>query len=204
MKFRLYMAIFLLFASMVIFTSCAGADKGENGSVVVQKEESLAVDAPSSSPVEASPDVFPDTGVENDSIDSAQEKPNPQPPLPRKKVKIGKVVINAEICDSGYERQAGLSWRRSLGKNDGMLFVFEEKDIYSMWMYGMQFPLDVLWIDDNRVVYIRENVPNPSNPLSTNLPSYTPSRKANYFLEVQAGFVKKHGIRAGDKFVILK
>ncbi|MCD4785199.1 MAG: DUF192 domain-containing protein [Candidatus Eremiobacteraeota bacterium] len=125
----------------------------------------------------------------------------PQPQLPVREIKVGEVTISAEIADDHEERQAGLSWRQSLGENDGMLFVFEEKRITGMWMYGMLFPIDVIWICDDTIVEIDENVPNPADPNSTSAPTYQPDQEINFFLEVNAGFVEKHGIKIGDKLL---
>jgi len=56
----------------------------------------------------------------------------------------------------------------------------------------MQFPLDVIWIDDNsKVVFIEKNVPPCKTALETvTCPSYKGgSKDAKYVLEVTAGFV---------------
>jgi len=136
-----------------------------------------------------------------DSTPTVTPTGTPQPQLPVKEIKVGDATVSAEIADDDEERKYGLSWRKSLGENDGMLFVFEEKRIGGMWMYGMLFPLDVIWICDDTVVDIDENVPNPSNPNSTDIPTYQSDQEINFFLEVNAGFVKEHGIKVGDRFI---
>ena len=55
--------------------------------------------------------------------------------------------------------------------------------------------IDIMWIDDDKIVYIVENA---SLPRGDNIPSYMPVVPANKVLEVNAGFVKKNNIKLGD------
>lgn len=128
--------------------------------------------------------------------------PTPQPTLPKKKVTVGTTIITSEIADDESEQHWGLSWRPSLGENEGMLFVYEPAQSISMWMYGMLFDLDVIWITGDEIVKINEDVPAPADPYNTSIPSYSSGQSVNYFLEVNAGFVEKHGIKIGDKIKI--
>ena len=146
--------------------------------------------------------VSPSPTATATSSPSPSPYPTPQPTLPTKKVTVGTTVINSEIADSENEQHWGLSWRPSLGENDGMLFVYDPAQTISMWMYGMFFNLDVIWIKGDEVVKISEDVPAPADPYNTDLPSYSSGQLVNYFLEVNAGFVEKHGIKTGDKITI--
>src|SRR3989344_5995676 len=70
-------------------------------------------------------------------------------------LKIGAKEINIQIADNDEERSKGLSGVTSLGKSEGMLFVFDSKDVTpSFWMKGMKIPLDIIWIDDGKIVKI--------------------------------------------------
>src|SRR4051812_21812815 len=60
--------------------------------------------------------------------------------------------ISLILAKSEKEKVKGLSGRKSIKDNEGMLFVFDKKDKYPFWMKGMQFPIDIIYIDDNRVV----------------------------------------------------
>ncbi len=101
------------------------------------------------------------------------------------------------IANDPKSRQIGLSNRKSLDKNTGMLFIFPEKGIYSFWMKNTQIPLDMIWINDNKVVYIEKNTP-PQAGKNDNLPIYTPTSEANYVLEVNGGEVDKYKFKTGD------
>jgi uncharacterized protein len=108
---------------------------------------------------------------------------------------INNKEINIEIADSWPERVQGLSGRDNLCNDCGLMFIFDNKDEYSFWMKGMKFSIDIIWIDDNKIVYIVENA---SLPRGDNIPSYIPVVPANKVLEVNAGFVKKNNIKLGD------
>lgn len=112
------------------------------------------------------------------------------------RIKINSKIIIAQVADTESLRIQGLSGRNKLGKNKGMLFVFDNKDYYKFWMKDMKFPLDIIFINDDRIVDIKENLAVPSG---NQIPSYRTKEKANYVLEVNAGFCKDNHIRVGDK-----
>ncbi|HRN96003.1 MAG TPA: DUF192 domain-containing protein [Candidatus Levybacteria bacterium] len=66
--------------------------------------------------------------------------------------------IRLIIAKDEKSRMEGLSNRRSLNEKTGMLFVFEEKKPYGFWMKNMNFPLDIIYLDDGKVVDIKKNV----------------------------------------------
>jgi uncharacterized membrane protein (UPF0127 family) len=108
---------------------------------------------------------------------------------------IAGVRLSVEVADTPAERGRGLSGREMLPENSGMLFVFDTPGRYGFWMYGMKFPLDIIWIDEKlRVVYFVEN----AQPCVNICETYEPPADALYVLEVNAGFVKKYGLKVGD------
>lgn len=110
-----------------------------------------------------------------------------------KKVGIGKKMIKVEVADSFFKKIKGLMFRESLPENSGMLFVFDYEGYQNIWMAGMRFPLDIIWIGkEKEVVDFVENAKPSFN-------TYKPSKKAKYVLEVNAGFVKRNEIRIGSK-----
>lgn len=108
---------------------------------------------------------------------------------------INDLTIPVAIADTPFLQQQGLSNRTSLPENAGMLFVFSEKMAQHFWMYNMLFPLDVVWISDQAVVGIEENIPTPS---TESIPRFSSPVPVNYVLELNAGFIKKYGISIGD------
>src|SRR6266404_2566390 len=55
-------------------------------------------------------------------------------PLPTVQLKAGMHIIRAEVAADFSTRAQGLMHRKTLGQNDGMLFVFDEAAIQCMWM----------------------------------------------------------------------
>lgn len=94
--------------------------------------------------------------------------------------------------------QVGLSEKTSLPQNQGMLFIFERPDRYAFWMKNMKFPLDIIYINNNKIVTIIEDAQPPKNP-EENPPIFTPDESADKVLEINAGLSKKFGFEKGDE-----
>ncbi len=115
-----------------------------------------------------------------------------------KQVIINNIKILVEIADTAKSRQLGLSYRKSLNKNSGMLFVMDKKALTGFWMKDMQFSLDMIWIDGDKIVKISKNLlPAGSHPDI----SYNSGEPIDYVLEVNGGFCDKKGIKVGDKII---
>jgi uncharacterized protein len=121
----------------------------------------------------------------------------PQEKLPVVKVSVGRTVIHVEVADNEYRKWKGLSWRENLGENEGMYFVYESAVIPAFWMYGMQFPLDFIWINEDKVVEVSENIQPPGKAEETPV-TLSPGTKVTGVIEVNAGFVKRNNIKTGD------
>ena len=116
-----------------------------------------------------------------------------------KHVEIGGVTLKTEIVSTSESQEFGLSNRKSLGEDEGMLFVFENSGIYSFWMKDMNFPIDMIWIDKNlKIVFIKKNATPESYP-----ETFSSSTDALYVLEVVSGFSDKYNLKIGDS-VLLK
>lgn len=122
--------------------------------------------------------IFPDTTVQSSFV------------------KINGHIIKVEIADDFEEQKQGLSDRESLCEDCGMLFVFPRKQVRSFWMKNMNFPIDIIWIQDKKIVHISENLsPEGEAPEET----YSSILPVNYVLEVNAGITDNYGIKMGDK-----
>jgi len=111
-------------------------------------------------------------------------------------VKINKNSIRAEIADNFIMKTKGLMFRKSLPKNEGMLFVFDKEGYHSFWTLNMRFPIDIIWINkEKKIVHIVKDA-KPSGFISN---SYTTEEKAKYVLEVNANFTTKNKIKIGTK-----
>ncbi len=107
--------------------------------------------------------------------------------------------LDIEIADNNYERETGLMHRKSMEKNQGMLFIQEKLKPQSFYMKNTLIPLDIIFIDDHyKVVSVQKN----AKPLDeTSLPSEKP---ALYILEINAGLFDQWNIKIGDSFAFKK
>ena len=113
-------------------------------------------------------------------------------------VKINNKIIKVLIADEPAEQTRGLSDRPRLEADQGMLFIFPKSQIRSFWMKNMRFPIDIIWIEDNKIINISKNLP-PEGQQPQN--HYSSDKPANYVLEVNAGFVEEHSIEVADKII---
>lgn len=111
---------------------------------------------------------------------------------------VGGHEFAVEVRDTALGRAEGLSGRELLAEDTGMLFIFETPGIYGFWMKDMKFPIDIVWIEGERVVGIIENVvPEPEKSIFT-LTVYRPPEPVSRVLELPAGTVARYGLRTGD------
>jgi uncharacterized membrane protein (UPF0127 family) len=107
--------------------------------------------------------------------------------------------IDIEIADDYIQTQKGLMYRRSMKEMQGMLFIFPEMEMRSFWMKNTYLPLDLIYLDDQKIiVHIHENAKPRSR---ASLPSLKP---AKYVLEVNAGFSARHYLKPGDKISFVR
>jgi len=103
-------------------------------------------------------------------------------------------VVELEVVDTALERARGLSNRESLCADCGMLFVFEQSSSLGFWMPRMNFPLDIIFLDENYVVV---DVARDMQPCREECIVYRSRADARYVLEVNAGFADEHGVVKG-------
>jgi len=111
-------------------------------------------------------------------------------------VVINNKAIKVEIAETATEQRQGLSGRTDLCADCGMLFIFPDSQIRKFWMKNMNFPLDIIWIDENKIVNISKNLPpegaSPQESYSSQLP-------VNNVLEVDAGYFERNQFKIGDE-----
>lgn len=116
--------------------------------------------------------------------------------FPRGTIMVDGVPLEVQIADTEPRRVRGLMFQDQLPYDQGMIFVFSESGLYSLWMLNMQFSLDMIWFDENGlVVDIVTDVPPCKSALEiTTCQSIIPDGNAKYILEVTSGFVEQNNI----------
>jgi uncharacterized membrane protein (UPF0127 family) len=109
------------------------------------------------------------------------------------------VKVDAELVVSQHDTSRGLMYRKSMPEDRGMLFDLRARDDHQFWMHNTCIPLDLLYVDeDGLIVGIVENAPTLDD---TSRGVGCPSR---YVLEVNAGWSRRHGVRAGQMMTFPK
>ena len=144
----------------------------------------------------------PPPAVPRGADPNCPKDPDGKPP----EVPIGKITfldaplappLETELMLTEPRRERGLMFRREMPDAHGMLFVFDEPDVHSFWMKNTCLSLDMLFVaEDGFITGILENVPT-MNEAGRSVPC-----KVKYVLEVNAGFTRKHGVKAGQRLKI--
>lgn len=110
-------------------------------------------------------------------------------------------TISLTLARTEKEKQIGLSETPSLQKNSGMLFLFDTADTYGFWMKNMKYPIDIIFINDSKIITIFKNVtppPTDSAIPDEKLPIYTPASPSNRVLEIPGGMSDTYSLKVGD------
>jgi uncharacterized membrane protein (UPF0127 family) len=101
-------------------------------------------------------------------------------------------IFKVEVVSTENIMQKGLGGREDICSKCGMLFKFGKVGNYSFWMKDMQFPLDIIWLADNKIVHIEKNI-QPDFNLTMSSPE-----SANFVLELRSGNVNRLDLSVGD------
>ncbi len=114
-------------------------------------------------------------------------------------IQISGITLKAQIADTDCKTQLGLSGRKSLEKDNALLFTFPRMGNYGFWMKDMNFSLDIIWVGESfTITGIQKNISQNTYP-----EIFGENFKARYVIEVKSGFSDAYGIKVGDKIKIL-
>ena len=103
-----------------------------------------------------------------------------------------------EIAGSSCQRTKGLMFRKGLPPGHGLLMVFDPPARPGIWMMGMRFPIDIVFLGPSgQVIRIVEN----ARPLGFSWRTWRvfyPPGPAGFVLELPAGKARESGTANGD------
>lgn len=106
-------------------------------------------------------------------------------------------TLSVEIADSMSERSLGLMFRTYLPENQGMLFIYNKKGSYRIWMKNCFIHLDIIWLNQNKIIIeMKENAPPCQKEPC---PIYGSHNEVLYILETSSGTIKREGLSVGSK-----
>lgn len=104
------------------------------------------------------------------------------------KISIEDKEYTVEVAKTEEEKSKGLQGRKSLGKNEGMLFIYDKPQTVGFWMDETEIPLDIIFInEDEEVISVYKG-----KPLSKEIAE---EDNVKYVLEINQG----SGIKEDDE-----
>jgi len=125
-------------------------------------------------------------------IRNSQETGSPQKPY----LVINDQIVLVELAETSAAKAQGLSGRKFLPENKGMLFIFDRPGRYRFWMEKMNFALDFVFLKGGQVVDLMENTPYPR----PGEPPRSVESEADFdqVLEINAGLIQRLRLEIGD------
>jgi len=130
--------------------------------------------------------------AERSSQASAGHLDHAQPRLPQIKLWLGEAELLAEVATTSVELQTGMMFRKEMGENEAMLFVFQVPHQASFYMKNTYIPLSVAYINSDGVILEIHNL----EPLNEK-PVTATNDNIQFVLEVNKGWFQKHNINPG-------
>jgi len=107
----------------------------------------------------------------------------------------GKVIVNRIEClNSILSQSRGLMFRKKL-KDTALLFILKRPERVNIHMLFVFFPIDILFLDKNRMVV-------DTGKLKAFIGLKRSKTKISYVVELPAGVIENHSIKAGDKLTL--
>lgn len=106
----------------------------------------------------------------------------------------GQHTITVEVADDEKSREVGLMYRRSIGADEGMLFIYKDEQELTMWMKNTYISLDMIFVRKNGVV---SHVETNTEPFSEAIISSRGPVVA--VIEMGAGSAARLGLKPGDQ-----
>jgi uncharacterized membrane protein (UPF0127 family) len=102
--------------------------------------------------------------------------------------------FNVEVAETPEQMAQGLMFRTSLAPDAGMLFVYPQPTMATMWMRNTVIPLDMLFVDaQGRIVNIQQRAVPQSDEI---IAAAAPIRAV---IELNGGTAARLGIEPGDQ-----
>ena len=104
-------------------------------------------------------------------------------------------TFRAEVADTAAKQAQGLSGRAALASDQAMYFPMSRPDFWAFWMKDMRFPLDIVWIQDGKVIGVSAELPPPAQGEQPR--TVVPPGPADAVLEINSGEAASDGIVPG-------
>jgi len=101
--------------------------------------------------------------------------------------------VNSKLCEGIFSKFIGLMFSKK--QNRALIFKFSKEKIISLHMFFVFYPIDVLFLDKNKIVVDKKENFEPF--------TFCKSRKKSiYSVELPNGTIKKTKTEIGDKIEV--
>lgn len=108
-------------------------------------------------------------------------------------LKVGERTVQVQVAVHPAETQQGLMFRKSMGEDEGMIFIFPQPQAMSFWMRNTEIPLDIGFFDSTGVLReIYPLYPHDERPVASR-------GRMQFALEMNQGWFRRAGVKPGAK-----
>jgi len=112
-------------------------------------------------------------------------------------ITVGGRTITVELALTVPQKTQGLKYRRRMGEDRGMLFVYDRPSRSPFWMKDTLIPLSIAFIDrSGRIIGITRMEPDDGKKI------HPPPGPFLYALEMNQGWFEKNNIGVGEKIIV--
>lgn len=98
-------------------------------------------------------------------------------------------LTTIEVADEPREHEQGLSGRRDIPDDYGMLFIFDRAEFHGFWMKDMYESIDIIWVQQDGTIASMVEAASPD----TYPKVFYPPVPVSYVLEVRSGLARERG-----------
>ena len=106
---------------------------------------------------------------------------------------LGGERFSAYLARTDDELEKGLSGRSGLDREEAMVSAFRTPGNYAVWMPGMLFPIDVLWLDSRGVIIQEMGDMTPASYPQ----KFSAGPKTSSVIELPVGTIERLGLKNG-------
>ncbi|MBL4699766.1 MAG: DUF192 domain-containing protein [Phycisphaeraceae bacterium] len=115
-------------------------------------------------------------------------------------IEMSHQTFELELALSSNQRFQGLSDRKEIAANGGMLFVFPIAKVRTFVMRKCYVPIDIIFLDPGqRIIAMHQMTVEPYDIPQNALKLYSSKWPAMYAIELAGGTLVKLQLKAGDK-----
>jgi uncharacterized protein len=122
----------------------------------------------------------------------AKKAPEPKTVRDRFPIKVGDQVVQMQVAILPNEMQQGLMYVKSMGADEGMIFVYDRPQQMSFWMRNCEFPQDIGFFDtDGKLKEVYPMYPHDERPVQS-------LGIRQFALEMNQGWYRQHRMHPGE------